>query len=135
MNLTVFGAGAWGTALAIHAAAKNPTRLWARDSSQIDRMRATRTNAAYLPGIALPDALTLDGDFDAALAHASEGLVVIATPTAVLDEMLHRIGTRARGVLWLCKGFEPHAGLLGHELARHAAPGARSEERRVGKEC
>lgn len=125
MNLTVFGAGAWGTALAIHAAAEHPTRLWARDAAQLDRMRATRTNAAYLPGIALPGTLTLAGDFEAALAHACNGLVVIATPTAALDEMLRRIGTRARGLLWLCKGFEPHAGLLGHELARRAVPGAR----------
>jgi glycerol-3-phosphate dehydrogenase (NAD(P)+) len=125
MNLTVFGAGAWGTALAIHAAAEHPARLWARDAAQLDRMRAMRTNAAYLPGITLPDTLTLEGEFDAALAHARDGLVVIATPTAALDEMLRRIGTRARGVLWLCKGFEPQAGLLGHELARRAVPGAR----------
>ena len=34
MNVTVLGAGAWGTALAVHAAAAHPTRLWARDAEQ-----------------------------------------------------------------------------------------------------
>ena len=125
MNLTVLGAGAWGTALAVNAAARHPTRLWARDAAQIEQMNASRRNAHYLPGVALPDALQLDTDFDAALAHAGDGLVIVATPMAALDEMLRRIGTHAAGVLWLCKGFEQRSGLLGHELARVADGGAR----------
>lgn len=125
MNLTVLGAGAWGTALASSAAARQPTRLWARDAAQAARMRASRSNARYLAGVALPDALQIDADFDAALAHARDGLVIIATPMAALDEMLRRIGTRATGVLWLCKGFEQRSGRLGHELAGAAGAGAR----------
>ena len=49
MNLTVLGAGAWGTALAVHAAAAHPTRLWARDAGQAAQMRSLRRNARYLP--------------------------------------------------------------------------------------
>ena len=125
MNLTVLGAGAWGTALAVSAAPRHPTRLWARDAAQIAEMTAARSNARYLPGVTLPDALRLDSDFDAALAHARGGLVIVATPMAGLDEMLRRIGDRASGVLWLCKGFEQCSGLLGHELARAAGAGTR----------
>jgi glycerol-3-phosphate dehydrogenase (NAD(P)+) len=40
--------------------------------------------------------------------------------------MLRRIGSGAFGVLWLCKGFEPGSGRLGHELARAVAPDLRS---------
>ena len=125
MNLTVLGAGAWGTALAVNAAARHPTRLWARDAAQVARMRASRRNAHYLGGVALPDALRIDTDFDAALAHASDGLVIVATPMAALAGMLGRIGTHTAGVLWLCKGFEPVSGLLGHELARSVGAGTR----------
>ena len=125
MNLTVLGAGAWGTALAVSAASRHATRLWARDASQAAQMTASRTNAHYLPGVTLPDALRLDTDFDAAIAHARDGLVIVATPMAGLDEMLRRIGNRASGVLWLCKGFEQRSGLLGHELAKAASAGAR----------
>jgi glycerol-3-phosphate dehydrogenase (NAD(P)+) len=125
MNLTVLGAGAWGTALAATVCGRHPTRLWARDAAQAAQMRATRVNATYLSGVALPDALVVDADFDAALAHARAGLVIIATPMAALDEMLHRVGKQAAGVLWLCKGFEQRSGLLGHELARAAEPGVR----------
>jgi glycerol-3-phosphate dehydrogenase (NAD(P)+) len=123
MNLTFLGAGAWGTALAVSAAVRHPTRLWARDAAQAAQMRSARCNTRYLPGVALPPALEVDADFDAALAHARDGLVVVATPMAALESMLRRVDNRARGVLWLCKGFEPRSGLLGHELARTAAPG------------
>jgi glycerol-3-phosphate dehydrogenase (NAD(P)+) len=117
MNLTVLGAGAWGTALAVSCAARHPTRLWARDAAQAQAMDVARANALYLPGVTLPATLQIDADFDSALAHARDGLVVIATPMAALEEMLRRIGTGARGVLWLCKGFEQRSGRLGHEIA------------------
>ncbi|MDE2298676.1 MAG: NAD(P)-dependent glycerol-3-phosphate dehydrogenase, partial [Burkholderiales bacterium] len=125
MNLTVLGAGAWGTALAASTAARHPTRLWARDAAQAALLHTTRTNARYLPGVALPHALHIEADFDAALAHARGGLVIVATPMAALDELLRRIGARASGVIWLCKGFEQHTGRLGHEIARSIDPHAR----------
>jgi glycerol-3-phosphate dehydrogenase (NAD(P)+) len=117
MNLTVLGAGAWGTALSVHAAQRHPTRLWARDAAQAAQLAAARVNARYLPGVPLPPSLQIETDFDAALAHARGGLVIVATPMAALDAMLRRIGAGASGVLWLCKGFEPASGRLGHELA------------------
>jgi glycerol-3-phosphate dehydrogenase (NAD(P)+) len=125
MNLTVLGAGAWGTALAISTANRHPTLLWARDAAQAGQLGASRSNARYLPDVALPASLQIETDVAAALAHARDGLVIIATPMAALDEMLRRIGTQARGVLWLSKGFEQRSGLLGHELARAAASGRR----------
>ncbi|HEY8710133.1 MAG TPA: NAD(P)H-dependent glycerol-3-phosphate dehydrogenase [Burkholderiaceae bacterium] len=125
MNLTVLGAGAWGTALAVSTASRHSTRLWARDAAQAALLHTARTNARYLPGVALPGALHIEADFDAALAHARGGLVILATPMAALDELLRRIGRRAAGVIWLCKGFEPRTGRLGHEIARAIDPNAR----------
>jgi glycerol-3-phosphate dehydrogenase (NAD(P)+) len=125
MNLTFLGAGAWGTALAVSAAARHPTRLWARDAAQAAQMRTARVNATYLPGITLPEALVVEDDFERALAHGRGGLVIVATPMAGLDPMLRRIAARAAGVLWLCKGFEQGSGRLGHEIARAADAGVR----------
>ncbi len=125
MNLTVLGAGAWGTALAVHASASHPTRLWARDAAQVAQMRSLRRNSRYLPEVALPPALQVTSDFAAAIAHAQGGLVFVATPMAALDEMLRRLPEHPPGVLWLCKGFQDETGWLGHEVAREACPGAR----------
>lgn len=126
MNLTVLGAGAWGTALAIHASARHVTRLWARDAEQVQRMQALRRNERYLPDVALPAGLDLSSDFDASMAHAREGLVIIATPMAALAEMLQRLPSHGAGVLWLCKGFQEGTGWLGHEVARAVGSPART---------
>jgi glycerol-3-phosphate dehydrogenase (NAD(P)+) len=125
MNLTILGAGAWGTALAVSACTRWPTRLWARDATQAARMRSMRRNQRYLPDVALPPALQVTVDFDAAVAHARAGLVIIATPMAALEPVLRALPDDAPGVLWLCKGFQEGTGWLGHEIARAVCPGLR----------
>lgn len=123
MRISVLGAGAWGTALAIQASARHDVLLWARDSAAVAVMRASARNSQYLPEAMLPAALVLESDLAAALAHATQGdgLIVIATPMAALRSMLAGLPDGAR-VLWLCKGFEADTGLLGHEIARAVQP-------------
>ena len=43
-RIAVLGAGAWGTALAVAAAARNDVLLWGRDAGQIAAMREARLN-------------------------------------------------------------------------------------------
>jgi len=126
MKVTVLGAGAWGTALAVHAAAAHPTRLWARDPEQVARVRSARRNARYLPEIVLPPALQVGADLAAALRHADAGIVVIATPMVALESLLAQLPRELDAtVLWLCKGFQETTGALGHEIARSVCPSAR----------
>ncbi|TSE36195.1 NAD(P)H-dependent glycerol-3-phosphate dehydrogenase [Tepidimonas charontis] len=130
------GAGAWGTALAIAAAQRQPVLLWARDAAQAAQMQAQRVNARYLPAAPWPPALrAAGGDVAAlqdALVHAE--LVVVATPMAALRPWLVWLGQALPAarrthvpVAWLCKGFEraqtaSGVGLLGHEVAAEVAP-------------
>ncbi len=125
LKIAVFGAGAWGTALAIQAArAGHDVLLWARDAAAIDAMRATRRNAAYLPDSELPAALHLSARREDAIAHAAQGLAIIATPMSGLRETLGALSPAHRA-LWLCKGFEAGSGRLGHEIARELSPAMR----------
>ncbi len=126
MNITILGAGAWGTALAVQAAPRHAVQLWARDAGHARALAAARVNARYLPGVALPANVAVVDGLDAALAHAradEQGLVVIATPMSGLRAMLAAVPDDAR-VLWLCKGFEAGTGWLGHELAQALRPHA-----------
>jgi glycerol-3-phosphate dehydrogenase (NAD(P)+) len=126
MNITVLGAGAWGTALAASLAPRHQVRLWARDAAQAAQIGATRRNERYLPGVDLPAALQLEADLHAALAHAgADGLLVVATPMSGLRAMLVRAAGGGAGLWWLCKGFEAGSGALGHEIAREVCPGSR----------
>ena len=52
-RVAILGAGAWGTALAVHltrTASPPAITLWARDGAQARAMQAARENARYLPG-------------------------------------------------------------------------------------
>jgi glycerol-3-phosphate dehydrogenase (NAD(P)+) len=120
----VLGAGAWGTALAVAAAARQPVLLWARDPAQAAEMTAKRCNQRYLPDIPLPEGLRVSADPALALAVAARGLAVIASPMAGLRQCLAGLPAGAH-VLWLCKGFEAGSGALGHEIALALRPDLR----------
>jgi glycerol-3-phosphate dehydrogenase (NAD(P)+) len=125
MKISVLGAGAWGTALAIQAAqAGHDVSLWGRDAAAIEQMRVSRRNAAYLPDSELPAPLALTANRGQAIAHAAAGLTIIATPMSGLRETLAALPSTRR-VLWLCKGFEAGSGRLGHEIARELQPDMR----------
>jgi glycerol-3-phosphate dehydrogenase (NAD(P)+) len=105
----VLGAGAWGTALAAALAARHAVTLWARDAAQAGAIDRARENHRYLPGIALPGALTISADWP-----RRSHLLIAATPVAGLREVLPRCAETP--LLWLCKGFEANSGLLPHQI-------------------
>jgi glycerol-3-phosphate dehydrogenase (NAD(P)+) len=116
VKITVLGAGAWGTALAINLAARHAVSLWARDPVQIEAMRKRRSNDRYLPGCGFPDALQPDAD----LRHAITGCnyLIVAVPVAGLRATLRAVREMrcTTPVIWLCKGFERPDARLPHEV-------------------
>ncbi|MCS7101212.1 MAG: NAD(P)-dependent glycerol-3-phosphate dehydrogenase [Burkholderiaceae bacterium] len=125
MRIAVLGAGAWGTALAVAAAARHEVRLYARDAAQAAQIGARRENVRYLPGVALPASLTVTADLQDAVAGAE--LLVVATPVSGLRPTLAALrATSAQvPVVWLCKGLERDGGRLPHQIA-HEELGARA---------
>jgi len=131
MKISVLGAGAWGTALAVALARmpRHTVTLWARDARQQRAMQSERSNPRYLPGLAFPDGLRitqLQGNYLHAYV-SSQDLVVLATPMAGLRGMLVQLADLAVPVAWVCKGFEASTaqggqGLLGHEIQAYCAP-------------
>ncbi|MFH1604701.1 MAG: 2-dehydropantoate 2-reductase N-terminal domain-containing protein, partial [Pseudomonadota bacterium] len=105
MKITVLGAGAWGTAIAVSLAARHEIVLWGRDPVQCRDIGAARRNQRYLPEIELPRELGIEAEFSSAIGAAE--LVILATPTAALRDMLARLAPTRKPVVWLCKGFEP----------------------------
>ena len=137
MKIIVIGAGSWGTAVAISAAAHpqgHAVTLWSRTAKQCATMQAARSNQRYLPGAVFPDSLQLASSADMVLASAGAqaDLVVLASPMAGLRSLLTQFKDCPAPVAWLCKGFEsasPHSGensqqdgLLGHEILAQVAP-------------
>jgi glycerol-3-phosphate dehydrogenase (NAD(P)+) len=126
LQITVAGAGAWGTALAISAAPRHRVRLWARDAAQAQAMQSARENRRYLPGQSFPSTLEVAGGSLAAAVTGAD-LVVLASPLAGLRGLLESLRGTAVPVAWLCKGFEPsrgvgQAGRMPHEIHAEVAP-------------
>jgi glycerol-3-phosphate dehydrogenase (NAD(P)+) len=122
MKISIFGAGAWGTALAINLAARHEVTLWARDATQVATMRANHCNQRYLPNFQLPATLLLTADFQA--ARVSAELIIIAVPIAALRETLRQIASIATvvPVVWACKGFEANTTQLPHQVVAEMLP-------------
>lgn len=118
MNITVIGAGAWGTALAIALARDGHHRvtLWARDHLHCAHMQAARENDRYLPGHVFPAMLDIQPVWNDALIHAE--LLLIATPLSGLRSTLDLLQANKNPppLLWLCKGLEAGRGLLPHQV-------------------
>ncbi|HEY8607070.1 MAG TPA: NAD(P)H-dependent glycerol-3-phosphate dehydrogenase [Noviherbaspirillum sp.] len=118
MNITILGAGAWGTALAILLADRHPVVLWGRSSDAMREAAEHRENRAYLPGFPLPAPLAPTADFDAAVAHAGkDGLLIVATSVAGLRPVAQRLRPHAvPNLVWLCKGLEEGSRMLPHQV-------------------
>lgn len=116
MRISILGAGAWGTALAISLSRRHDAALWVRDPAQAAAMRAARENRRYLPGFPLPEALGIGAD----LVEATRGseLNLVATPLAGLRETLRMLRRIAPGtpVVWACKGLEAGTQRFPHEI-------------------
>jgi glycerol-3-phosphate dehydrogenase (NAD(P)+) len=120
IKITILGAGAWGTALAIALADRHQVLLWGREDEVMRTVAEQRENKAYLPGFRLPDSLRVNSDFEAAVAHVMGGehtLLVIASSVAGLRPLAERLKSYPiPNLVWLCKGFEEKTQLLPHQV-------------------
>lgn len=110
MKFIVLGAGAWGTAFALHLVRAGQTvTLVPRRAEHAAALQAARENHEYLPGMALPPDLSVTADLAEATAGAEVAL--LACPAQALRgtcETLrpHLAGSRVRLVASLAKGLE-----------------------------
>lgn len=111
MNIVVVGAGAWGTAFALHLSRLGHTvTLAPRRFEQALTLASTRENADYLPGHRLPQSVQLGHELTPVLMEAE--LVLLACPSQALRETCLRIAaglglaTQLRLVVSLAKGLE-----------------------------
>ena len=123
--VSVLGAGAFGTALAIALAPGRVVTLWGRDAAAMTNMAQTGCNTRYLPGVKLPPALTLTADLERALAA---DLVLLAVPMQQLADFLRQTGPKLTGktVIACCKGVDRGTGLGPVALLAQLCPTAQA---------
>jgi glycerol-3-phosphate dehydrogenase (NAD(P)+) len=122
MKICVLGAGAWGTALAIHAAKKFDVTLWARNSGHISGMKKARSNPLYLGDFNFPDRLEVSDNFLEAVNNAN--YILSAIPTSGFRDILNELKMYdiQTPVIWANKGLEQNSSLLPYEIFKEVLP-------------
>ncbi|GIU05036.1 NAD(P)H-dependent glycerol-3-phosphate dehydrogenase [Shewanella morhuae] len=119
-DITVLGAGSYGTALAISLASNgHKTLLWGHNPAHMQTLAQDRCNQAFLPGIAFPECLHIEADLATALAASNNVLVVV--PSHVFGTVLKQAQPLLRSdarIVWATKGLEPETGRLLQDVAR-----------------
>lgn len=124
-TVALFGAGSWGTALALQLARNGSiVNLWGHQADHIDSLISTNQNSAYLPGIFLPSAIRPTASIAGCLIDAD--VVLIAIPSKAFRAFLRLLKPfidPAMSIFWASKGFEIDSGKLLHELVIEELPG------------
>jgi glycerol-3-phosphate dehydrogenase (NAD(P)+) len=82
-TLAVVGSGAWGTALACHAARLGHTvTMWAHEPEVVEEIDTRHTNSVYLPDVSLPTGIRAFSE--AAEAVRSAEVVILVPPSKYL---------------------------------------------------
>jgi glycerol-3-phosphate dehydrogenase (NAD(P)+) len=127
MNFVVIGAGAWGTAFALHLArAGRAVTLVPRRDEHAKSLNERRENAEYLPGVSLPATLKISATLADSLSQAD--VILLACPAQALRETCGRLRghlpgkPRARLIISLAKGLEAATHLRPSEVISQTLP-------------
>ena len=121
-NVTVLGAGSWGTALAIVLAENgHNTFLWTHREDQAAEINNSHTNKQYLPTTVLPTSLRATASLEEAVAHAKT--IVVAVPTKAIREVCGNVSNllnETKLFVHVSKGIEPDTLLRISELMKES---------------
>lgn len=125
-NISVLGAGAWGTALA-HIAASNGKKvvLWAREPELIGEIETKRRNTLFLPDVDLHENITPTNDQVLAVSKAEAVLMVIpAQYLRAACRTLRPVWPDGLPAVVCAKGIEQKTGALLSEILTEELPQA-----------
>ena len=123
-SFSVYGAGSWGTALALQLARNGlEVYLWGHRAERLAHYEQQRENTDYLPNIPFPDTLHCHSDLNTLTQHSLYQLIVV--PSHGFRQLLEQLApllTAEHKVLWATKGLELTSGKLLHELVEEVLP-------------
>jgi glycerol-3-phosphate dehydrogenase (NAD(P)+) len=124
INLSVIGAGSWGTTVAALAAVNTPTILWARREALAKQINDAHVNGDYLANFVLPAQLRATASLEEAVRHAD--VLVMAVPSHGYRDVVAAAAPFLRPwvpVVTLTKGIERSSRKRMSEVTSDEMPG------------
>ncbi|WP_253299889.1 NAD(P)H-dependent glycerol-3-phosphate dehydrogenase [Wolbachia endosymbiont of Chironomus riparius] len=123
MTISILGAGAWGTAIAISLSRKQNVILWTNNKLTINSINEKK-ESNKLPGCFIPDNVLIKSSIEEITSSAS--FIIIATPTQSLREtcqQLHYCKIQKNiPIIIACKGIEKSSLSLPSEIVKEILP-------------
>jgi glycerol-3-phosphate dehydrogenase (NAD(P)+) len=124
INVSVIGAGSWGTTVAALAAANTPTILWSRRAELAAQINDDHVNGDYLGGFTLPEQLRATSSLEEAVVHAD--VLVMAVPSHGYRDVAAAAAPFVRPwipIVTLAKGLERSSRKRMSEVTADEMPG------------
>jgi glycerol-3-phosphate dehydrogenase (NAD(P)+) len=121
----ILGAGGWGTALAaLWAQDGREIVLWGNNPARVERLRETRENTEYLPGVRLPESVSVTHNLSEC---AQSSLVVFVVPSTAFRGIANKfsaVSSNKNSILLSCtKGIEHGTGMRMSQILAEIFPG------------
>ena len=123
MSISILGAGAFGTSLAIALTSKGPVTLWARSPEHAEEMHVERSNRRRLASAEFPENLRVTSAIFDAIAN---DIILLTVPMQLLGTFLTENASLLAGkqLVACCKGIDRVTGLGPIDLISTIIPSA-----------
>ncbi|MDR0418058.1 MAG: NAD(P)H-dependent glycerol-3-phosphate dehydrogenase [Puniceicoccales bacterium] len=107
MNISIIGAGAWGTAVALSSfRAGHGVTLITKSDVDADEINMHHENLTFFPGVQIPEAIKATHRYD---SIDSCDILYLICPSAAIDDVCHHIKSErfptATPIISFCKGL------------------------------
>lgn len=124
-SIAVIGSGGWGTAVAIHLSKKDyDVTLWSWKQEECDNIKRDKENKEFLPGVEVPQSITLTSDISCV---KDKDLVVLVSPSKVIRSTAKSMApyiTDNTPVVILSKGIEDETLMTLSQVVEQEIPNA-----------
>ncbi len=127
LNVSVLGAGSFGTTIAHVITHNAPTLLWCRRPETAEEINREHRNSAYLPDAEISASLRATSNLEEAVLVAD--VVVMGVPSHGMRATLEEVSKHVRPwvpIVSLAKGLEPGTHLRMTEVIREVLPDHRA---------
>jgi|YelNatPaOPRAMG01_1025707.scaffolds.fasta_scaffold06470_4 glycerol-3-phosphate dehydrogenase (NAD(P)+) len=120
MNISIIGAGGWGTALSLHLYRnKHNIKLWFHSEESLNIVKQNKENIYYLPGFIIPEEIKLTNNLEEAISDSE--IIILVTPSQYFRNVIKKLPKeKVRNKLFLIasKGLEMTSGKRMSEIIK-----------------